>query len=688
MNGFEIFRSTLAVVMLTGFVGSLSGADTDQLIRSTSGSGNLYEKLIVQSSSAVYVKEPTLSSQRIPVPAFSVYYRLQTGTSTNEQNGYYKIGKRNGETVGWIKKEFVASWNTRFGIEPALPQPDRHFTVFRDADGKTPHIEFVGKEGQIPDGAKRFALIVDSPSGDVSDDVFPVIVFTGDISSSGAKEKEQMALYNLQFEVVFVVASTFSMETMIEAVREVTDRAASQLRQMPEIKPVVHFGLVEYRDSPPNGDFAAKVRCRLTDGYDLFTSELKAIQCSSRGEDDWPDDVVAGIDAAIREVGWRPNSSKHVILLGDCPAKNGYDPVTRENLQSITRKSLEEILAEARPLGGSDSERAQAAKNFHAVCNNHESPLNKLLNGPFKDFDPEAKTAMTKLFEDAQIVQAVRDNPNAVVNAFAESFTKEAAVLLVNNISYNDTQNRWREITNRQFRQIASNQDQLQGFYASIDTYRSPSDKDRAITGLVDILSKAYQALAVARDGGASESSNAFQGNMGAAIYQIVGTKGDTSGVNQVELGYAGTRDANGRLVGTKRVMVFKEELMRLFSILDSLHTTFKNKANKADRQNVADILEDLKRAIASQVAGQEIDENVNLTNVIQFDFPLKTPALEVSAQEIAVMTTPAFNNWLESLGTARDRAKSLVLGGKTDWTTMNNEDSDQFTFLALSELP
>ena len=127
---------------------------------------------------------------------------------------------------------------------------------------------------------------------------------------------------------------------------------------------------------------------------------------------------------------------------------------------------------------------------------------------------------------------------------------------------------------------------------------------------------------------------------------------------------------------------------MRLYSVLDSLHTTFKSKSNKAERQNVSDILDSLKRAVASQVAGQEIDENVNLIQVIKFDFPLKTPALEVSAQEIAVMTTPSFNNWLESLGTARDRAKTLVLGGKTNWTTLNNDDEDQFTFLALAELP
>jgi hypothetical protein len=51
-------------------------------------------------------------------------------------------------------------------------------------------------------------------------------------------------------------------------------------------------------------------------------------------------------------------------------------------------------------------------------------------------------------------------------------------------------------------------------------------------------------------------------------------------------------------------------------------------------------------------------------------------------------MTTPAFSDWLESLATARDRAKQLVLGGDTAWTTLSDEDESQFTFLSLSELP
>lgn len=680
------------VATLTSVVAfsSVSKGDKSQLIRSTTGSGNLYEKLIVQSSNAFYAKEPTLGAKRIPTPAFGIFYRLKTGTPGNENNGYYRIGKRNGEPVGWIKNEFVAKWNTRFGLEPSLPQPDRHFTIYQDDGGRTPRLQFIGKEGQIPDGAKRFALIVNVPEIESSNEIYPVVVFTGSVESGGARQREQMALYNLQLEVVFVIASTYSMEHLIEAVREVADRTANTLREMPDIRPVVHFGLVEYRDAPPNGDFAARVQCRLTEGHETFMRELNGLGFSNRGEDDWPDDVIAGMAMAIGDAGWRPNSSKHIIVLGDCPTKDGYDPVMEMVQQSVTGKSLNDVMRDARPMGGSDSERALAARNFHAVCNNHPPIVDQFLE-EVKDVPQDEKKEFKELVENPEIIKLVQDDPVATATALVESgMPEESAVLLVKLVGQSNNHRTWRQRANEQFQTIAANDRQLEGYYVSIDTYKSPTDKGRTVEGLVGILKKAYEALAVAREGKGTDEADTFArgGSISRAIYQVVGTKGDDSGLNQVEQGYASLRDENGRLVAHKRVMVFKEELMRLYSVLDSLHTTFKNKSNKADRQNVADILDDLKRAVASQAAGQTIEEGTDLATIITFDFPLKTPALEISAKQIAVMTTPAFNNWLDSLGSARDRAKSLVLGGKTNWTTLNNEDQDQFTFLALSELP
>ncbi|MEZ6044046.1 MAG: hypothetical protein R3C11_00375 [Planctomycetaceae bacterium] len=223
-------------------------ADEKDLLRSSKGSGSLYEKLVVQSNKAFLVDEPTLDATRRPTPTFNIFFRLKTDTPNNEQNGYYRVGKRDGTPVGWIKKDFVTQWNTRFGIEPALPQPDRHFVIYKDGKATTPHLEFIGKAGQIPDGARRFALIVDTPREE-TEEVFPVVVFTGEVDSSGAKQKEQMALYNLQLEIVYLIDTTGSMTPLIEVAQDVASIRKVSLRNARGER-VVHFGLIEYRDAP------------------------------------------------------------------------------------------------------------------------------------------------------------------------------------------------------------------------------------------------------------------------------------------------------------------------------------------------------------------------------------------------------------------------------------------------------
>lgn len=340
---------------------------------------------------------------------------------------------------------------------------------------------------------------------------------------------------------------------------------------------------------------------------------------------------------------------------------------------------------QARPQGGSDSQRALASKNFHALSNNHPDPFDEA------GFAPELR----KLLEDPEFVAAVENATVAELATVLEwppEQAREFGRMVIGATNMRKNRLVWQGRTEFQFQQLASNKGELEGYYMALNTYKSPADRDRALKGLTAALNSAYQSLADAREGKDPDSSAAMTsgGSFSDAFYQIVSTSGDAGRFAEQEVvtGYARTRDANGRLVAHQRVMVFKDELMHLYSQFDSLYTRFKNRSSKADRQNVADILNDLKEAVASQAAGQEFDENTDLRKIITFDFPLKTPALDTSAQEIAVMTTPAFNNWLESLATARDRAKTLVLGGKTEWTTLANELEQEFSFLLLSELP
>jgi hypothetical protein len=306
--------------------------------------------------------------------------------------------------------------------------------------------------------------------------------------------------------------------------------------------------------------------------------------------------------------------------------------------------------------------------------------------------DESAKFKKWLLDED--LAKLAQEDPQSAGETLMEDgFTQEGATLVLKMVLQNAIRLDYQAVAQEQFQRLAGNRQKLDGggYYVSVDTDKSPTERDRAVNGLVDNLNNAYRALEAARGEKSPEGSDAYRGgSINEAIYQIVKSKtGGSAALNEVETGFAAVRDEKGRLVAVNRVMVFNEELWRLHSVLDSLHTTFETKSNKADRQDVSGILEDLQRAVASQAAGQPIEEGTDLSRVIEFDFPLKTQALEISAKQIAVMTTPSFENWLESLATARDRAKSL-LGRKSalNWTMLNNADGDEYTFLALSDLP
>lgn len=668
------------VTVLTLLSASAARADKNQLIKSTQGSGTLYEKLVVASDRAYYVKQ--LGGEKIITPAFSIYFRLKTGTANDEKDGHYRFGDPDGNEIGWIKKDFVKKWNTRFCLDPRLPQADRSFTVFSDAKGKEAAFKFIGQDGQVPRGKKRFAMIAGMPEDKSDDPLHEVVIFTGLVESGGARQQELNAIVNLKLEIVFCVDTTPSMEPLIEVAKEVVRDTAKTLAAMPKIQGAVRFGLVEFRDAPPLCQFASQVNCQLTEDVESFYSALAKLKTETTNEtNDLPEDVLAGLNSAITEIKWSPNSCKNVILLGDAPAKDGSpDVASGKILPNTTGLSLQQLIAKARPQAGSTGTQALAARNFHAVCNNHPDPL--------ADLPEKQRTAL----RDPEFVRAIANSTPDDIAGVLKCSQKEALEfgLLVLRL---DNERKWQAKAESQFQTLAANQGQIQGYYTATETYGKPNDKARAISELSACLDKAYKGLAAAREGAEPDKSADLQdGNINRAIYAIVSTNANAGHFKDepVKTGYARTRDENGRVVADQKIMVLKEELMRLYSVLDSLHTTFKNKSDKAARQNVTDILENLKGAVASQAAGEkDLGAGTKLKMVIAFDFPLKTPALEISAQDIAVMTTPAFNNWLDSLAAARDRAKDLVLkGAGAEWTTLSNELNQEFTFLKLSELP
>ncbi len=672
----------LAFAVLAAFALPADGQDKSQLIKTKTGSGTLTEKLVVTSSNAMIRSGVNVADQSEPIPAFSILWRLKVpNTNDNESSGFYRVGDNEGKEIGWIKKADVTSWPTRFCLEPMPPQEDRAFTVYADQNQE----KVLAKNSGVAVGNKQLAFITSATDNKTEDAPQKVLIYTGPIDSGSASSKEKMQVANMELEIVFVIDTTLSMEPMIELAKNVTRKTIQNLLRDEQLKQIVHFGLVEYRDKAGSCEFDARVACSLKQSNDQFSQALDALKCDTMEDNDIPEEVVCGLLTAINEAGWRENSSKHIILLGDAPNKEGK--ILNDAYQSSTSETISSIVNKARPQGGSEGVKAFKSINFHAICNNQKSVVESIIDSV--EAKGEEADSIRELFSNPKVIAMGRENPEALFGVMSRIFEdEEAAKAITIAILRNDACLECTRTAQKQFEQLSRNNGEVQGYYRSIDTYKNDGSEEDAIKELTQALNVSYQNLAKARQGDTDlKVTSGSAGSIAQGIYQIVKSNlPEGEGGKDVLQGYAKTYDANGRQVAFQKVLIMKKELRRFASVMDSLHGRFEKRSSKAARQDITAILEDLKEGLAQAATSDEISEEMNLQDIIEQDFPLKTDALNVSAKSIAAMTVPAFNAWLESIAKARDRAYAL-LDSTSDWTTLNKTDQT-FTFLKLSELP
>lgn len=119
------------------------------------------------------------------------------------------------------------------------------------------------------------------------------------------------------FDLAFVVDTTGSMGTFIEAAREHMVALLKRLADDAALPVDLKVGIVEYRDHPPQDTSF------VTREYG-FTGELAAVQkaiakLSPAGGGDYPEAVLDGLHACARKLNWRPHSRRVAILIGDAP---------------------------------------------------------------------------------------------------------------------------------------------------------------------------------------------------------------------------------------------------------------------------------------------------------------------------------------------------------------------------------
>ncbi|CAG8628198.1 5002_t:CDS:1 [Paraglomus brasilianum] len=118
---------------------------------------------------------------------------------------------------------------------------------------------------------------------------------------------------SMEVDLCFVLDCTGSMESHISAVKDCIVKVTDYVTSInPSIK--IWVGFCGYRDFSDGSD--RLIVSDFTDSYAMFKAYVATI--SAEGGDDAPEDVLGGLDAAVRQMNWR-HGTRILLHIGDCP---------------------------------------------------------------------------------------------------------------------------------------------------------------------------------------------------------------------------------------------------------------------------------------------------------------------------------------------------------------------------------
>ena len=350
-------------------------AGKEDLIRDEAHAG-IHKKLIIATDVALYDKPDGTTAETLN--PFEIYFQLwpsddAKNSKKEDQNGWVRIGFANGKERGWIKnsksqkgEDPFYSWLTRFMLEPRTP-PDPQSPKFHVdflLNGKPVFAEFAGEAGGKSGGdRKAIAPILDDTT---QEDKFKVAFFLGKPAKqtgAGPVAQEELSAKDLKdtsVDLVFVIDTTASMTPLIEATKDVVKQCVAALKQAnPEVRQATRFGLVAYQDATP-GLKPVEIVCKLSDA-NTFQQKLEQLGVATQGSEEVPEDVLAGLTAAIGpDMGWNTMAFKHVMLIGDASAH-------LTGPKNTTGKTIESVMEGARNQSGGEAAGNLASVTFNTV---------------------------------------------------------------------------------------------------------------------------------------------------------------------------------------------------------------------------------------------------------------------------------------------------------------------------------
>ncbi len=676
---------------------------------------SLYQKLITVKASTPVWQDVDGSGRAEYVGAFNIFYHAKSDDGKIESLGRYRIATQDGRPLGWVKKEDVQIWGTRFAIDPITPFDENQFVVDLQGGGQA-----IYDPSDIPETAAAYSFILAASEGDgqgaEDDGPFPVCFCVAEQGTQGtAAEANQIG--NMQLEVVFVIEATdfllaeYDGKQLVQYVRELARTYVETIKNSSSGGNVpTRLGLVLYQDTNEEATQKRPVVVQpLTENLDLWKSKVDALNPVAIGAD-WPEDGLSGVATAMSsEVGWRSNSSKHVVLVGhgafqtygrleggrpfnhymawrgDRSHKifkdNGWDKFFGFNSSG---ESESDIHYKAFPQGGATGSKLRETKHIHAIRVGEQIDAT-LIRELGREKYNELNTMVTKVSETARSLKETD-----IIQAWLadENIRQVLEIIWVIQVAgYND------KLALAQYESLAHGGD-TPGYFNACQP--NPADVRRVVGELRDKVGSAIKVVSQVAMGNIDEVAAQSNRNGGdeftKPIFRIVNSSLKNSELisTPVQNGTASVRsEKTGRLVGHKVIMVSENEINRLMGTFNSLYEQFDKKRSRAERQDVTAILNDLKTSLAQASAGQQLDADTRLADLIS-DLPLRTSALLMTPGDIAVMGSQDFEAWLDELKVAEQRTRILLNEDAGRWITIASlrQATGKYAFLKVSELP
>lgn len=147
----------------------------------------------------------------------------------------------------------------------------------------------------------------------------PVRDFSNRRSTAATVVQRAMDLYEAGLDVAICIDSTGSMQSTIDASRDAVADIVSILKG---VSPEFRLGLVHYKDFGDMGKIPAKVLEPLSKKPQIIEKRLSKL--SAGGGGDAPERVEVGLEVALsQEMGWKRETNKLIVLIGDAPPHGG-----------------------------------------------------------------------------------------------------------------------------------------------------------------------------------------------------------------------------------------------------------------------------------------------------------------------------------------------------------------------------